>query len=67
MCDVRHKPHIIEFRQMPVFLQVRALVGRHAGQEVFDEVVRDEGMSEVEFGDVGLCFVLARCRVCGSG
>lgn len=55
MRDVGHKAHIIEFRQVAVLLQIRALVGRHAGEEVFDEVVRDEGVPEVEFGDVGLC------------
>jgi len=37
-----------------VFGEIGAFVLGHAGQEVFDEVVGDEGVAEVEFGYVGL-------------
>ena len=49
-----HKADVVVFRQVAVFLQVRAAVGGHGLEEVFDEVVRDEGVAEVELGDVGL-------------
>ena len=49
-----HETDVVEFRQVAVFLEVGAFVRGHAGKEVFDEVVRDEGVAEVEFGDVGL-------------
>jgi len=34
--------------------EIGAFVRGHAGEEVFDEVVRDEGVAEIEFGYVRL-------------
>ena len=52
--DILHKADVIEFRQVAVFLQIGSFMWGHAGEEAFDEVVRDEGVAEVELGDVGL-------------
>lgn len=49
-----HEADVVVFRQVAVFLQIRPFVGRHAGEEVLDELVGDEGVAEVDFGYVGL-------------
>lgn len=52
--DLLHEADIIELGQVPILLQVRALVRGHRVDEVGDEVVRNEGVAEVEFRDVWL-------------
>ena len=39
---------------MAILLQIWSFVRRHAGEEVFDELVGDEGVAEVELGYVWL-------------
>ena len=52
--DILHKADVVEFRQVAVFLQIGSFMWGHAGEKALDEVVGDEGVAEVEFGDVGL-------------
>ena len=51
---VLHEANIIVLGKMSVFLQIRTSMRWHRGKKVFDQLVRNQGMSEVEFGDVGL-------------
>lgn len=52
--DILHEANVVEFRQMAIFLQIGSFMRGHTGEEAFDEVIRDEGVAEVEFGDVRL-------------
>lgn len=49
-----HVGDVVEFGHVAVFLHVGALVLGHAGDEVVDDLVRDERVTKVKFGDVGL-------------
>ena len=51
---VLHEANIIVLRQVSVFLQIRTLMLGHSGKKVFDQLVRDQRMPQVEFGNVGL-------------
>lgn len=54
---VLHEANVVVLRQVSVFLQIRTFVLWHGGKKVFDQLVRDQRMPEVEFGDIGLCYV----------
>lgn len=49
-----HEGDIIIFGNVPILKEIRALVSRHRLNEIFDKVVRDEGMPEIEFRNIGL-------------
>jgi hypothetical protein len=49
-----HISDVIELGHVAVFLHIRAFVLGHTGDEVVDDFVRDEGVTEVEFGDIWL-------------
>lgn len=49
-----HVGDVVEFGYVAVFCHVRAFVLGHGGKEVVDDFVWDEGVAEVEFGDVWL-------------
>lgn len=44
-----HKPDIIIFRQIAIFLCTTPIMSRHSLDEFFNEFVRDEGVAKVEF------------------
>lgn len=49
-----HERDVIVLGHVAVFLGAGAVVRRHRLDELFDEFVGDEGVPEIEFGDVGL-------------
>lgn len=49
-----HVGYVVVFWYLTVFLQIGALVLRHSGDEIFNDFIGDEGMTEVELGNVGL-------------
>ena len=49
-----HVGDVVELGDVAVFLHVRAFVLGHAGDEVVDDFVGDEGVAEVELCDVWL-------------
>ena len=51
---VLHETDVIVLGQVPVFLQIGTLVLGHSGQKVFEQLVRDQRMPQVEFGYVRL-------------
>ena len=51
---VLHEANVVVFRQISVFLQIRTFMLGHSGKEVFNQLVRNQRMPQVEFGDVGL-------------
>ena len=51
---VLHETNVIVLRQVSVFLQIGTLVLGHGGKKVFEQLVRDQRMPQVEFGNVGL-------------
>lgn len=51
---VLHEANVIILRQVSVFLQIGTFMLWHRGEKVFDQLVRDQRMPEIEFGDVGL-------------
>lgn len=49
-----HEANIIVFGAVTVFLEIGTFVFWHRGEKVFDQVIGNEGVAEVEFGDVRL-------------
>lgn len=53
-----HESNVVVLCKLPVFLQVRALVFRHALDKIVNELVGDERVSEVH-----LCYVWLQTRI----
>ena len=51
---ILHETDIIVFGKISVLLQIGTFMLWHSGEKVFDKLLRDQGMPEIEFGDVGL-------------
>ena len=49
-----HVCDVVEFGNVTVFCHIWAFVLGHGGEEVVDDFIGDEGVAEVEFGDVWL-------------
>ena len=49
-----HIRNVVKFGHIPVFLQIRSFVGGHSLDEIFDNLIRYKGVSEIEFSDVWL-------------
>lgn len=49
-----HIGDVVKLRNVAVFLHIWALMFGHGGEQVFNDFVGDEGMSEVEFCDIWL-------------
>ena len=51
---VLHEANVIVLRQVSVFLEIGTFMLGHGGNKVFDQLVGDQRMPQIEFGDVGL-------------
>ena len=58
-----HVSDVVVFRNVAVFLHIRALVRRHMRDKILDDFVWHEGMSEIELGDVFLVTSLPNMQV----
>ena len=51
---ILHETNVIVLWQVSVFLQIGTLMLGHGGKKVFEQLVRDQRVPQVEFGNVGL-------------
>lgn len=54
-----HEADVVELGQIPVLEKVRTFMLRHCLDQMFDDFVWNERMSEVELGNIWLSIVLA--------
>jgi hypothetical protein len=53
-----HKRDVVVLGKVSIFEKIGALVFWHGFEEVTDEIIRDERMSQVQFGDIRLSKLL---------